>query len=77
MRLDHVARRVAEMLREARFGTTVAVWPDGGVSAHRGAELPPRTLPDGTTEQPVVTFVSFTEVPSEDVIRERLRSAFG
>jgi hypothetical protein len=76
MRLDRVARQVVAMLNDARFGTTVAVWPDGGVSAHRGTELPPRTLPNGDIETPVVTFVSFTEVPSVEVILERLQSCF-
>ena len=76
MRLEQIVNRVFALLTESRLGMVVAVWADGGVSAHRDLGFRARTLPSGEREQPVATFVSFTEVPSVVEIRERLKKAF-
>ena len=77
MRFEQVVNRVFAMLTEMRLGTVVAVWADGGVSAHRDLGFRHRVRPEGEREEPVATFVSFTQVPSVLEIRERIKRAFG
>ena len=75
MRFEQVVNRVFAMLSDMRLGTVIAVWQDGGVSAHRDLGFRYRVLPSGEREVPVTTFVSFTEVPSVIEIRERIKAA--
>lgn len=72
IRLDRVVLRVFEMLREVRLGTIVAVWWDGGVSAHRDLAFRHRILPSGEREQPIATFVADGKMVSVTEIRERI-----
>ncbi len=77
VKLDRVVRQVYEMLMEVRLGTIVAVWWDGGVSAHRDLGFRQRVLPNGSRETPVVTFIADGQVPSVAEIRERIKKGIG
>ena len=77
IRLDRVVLRVFEMLREVRLGTVVAVWWDGGVSAHRDLAFRHRILPSGERETPIATFVADGGLVSVTEIRERILRAPG
>lgn len=77
MRFERVVMRVFEMLQEVRLGTVVAVWWDGGVSAHRDLGFRHRTLPSGKREEPVATFVKDNQLRSIIEIRERIKRASG
>jgi|GEM_PF-6847121 len=77
IRLDRVVLRVFEMLREVRLGTVVAVWWDGGVSAHRDLAFRHRVLPSGKREEPIATFVADGRLMSVTDIRERILRAPG
>ncbi len=70
--MDHLA---LEMLEEVRPGTIVAVWADGSVSAHRSLGFRYRTLPNGTREEPLTSFVKDLERPVLAPIEGRLRQA--
>jgi hypothetical protein len=72
IRLDRIVLRVFEMLREVRLGTVVAVWWDGGVSAHRDLAFRYRVLPSGQREEPIATFVADGGMVSVAEIRERI-----
>ena len=60
----------------SRIGVVVAVWADGGISAHRQLGFRRRSLGDGEKEEPLVTFVTGPETPSAWTIQERLDSAY-
>ena len=77
MRFDRVVTQVFTMLQEVRLGTVVAVWADGGVSAHRDLAFRHRVLPTGRRETPIATFVATNSVPSVVDIREQIKHAFG
>lgn len=77
LRLEFVVNRVYETLTEARLGSVVAVWSDGGVSAHRDLAFRFRRLPDGSREEPVVTFVRNGSMPTVREIRDRILHASG
>jgi len=66
--MERVARQVFEMLAEVRLGTVVAVWRDGSVSDHRSLGFRYRTLPDGSREEPITSFVKDMEVRSVSFI---------
>lgn len=76
MRFERVVKQVFDMLQEVRIGTIVAVWGDGGVSAHRDLAFRYRTLPTGEREAPLTSFVSNGEIPSVTDIRDRIKQAF-
>ncbi len=63
------------MLAEVRPGTIVAVWQDGSVFAHRSLGFRFRTLPDGSREEPLTSFVKDVDGRSVASIDERLRRA--
>lgn len=71
-----LAREVYAVLAGSRIGVVVAVWADGGVSAHRQLGFRHRSLPGGIREQPVMTFVAGPETPSAWDIEARLDEAF-
>ncbi|MEO6101196.1 MAG: hypothetical protein ABIQ34_12860 [Tepidiformaceae bacterium] len=73
--MDRIAQRVFEMLAEVRPGTIVAVWQDGAVSAHRSLGFRFRTLPDGSREEPLTSFVKGVDGRSVASIGEQLRLA--
>ena len=75
MEVEDVAREVFRELQEARLGTVVAVWRDGGVSAHRHLGFRHRRLPDGSREQPLTSFVKDLRVFSVADIRARIERA--
>lgn len=77
MRFERVLRQVFDMLQEVRLGTVVAVWSDGGVSAHRDLGFRFRTLPSGRKEEALTTFIADGAVPSVTEIRERIKRAAG
>ena len=77
MRFERVVKQVFDMLQEVRLGTIVAVWSDGGVSAHRDLGFRFRVLPTGQREEPLTTFVADGTVPSVADIRERIKRAVG
>jgi hypothetical protein len=77
MRFDRVVTQVFTMLLEVRLGTVVAVWADGGVSAHRDLAFRHRMLPSGVRETPLATFVASAQVPSVVDIREQIKRAVG
>jgi hypothetical protein len=77
MRFDRVVTQVFNMLQEVRLGTIVAVWADGGVSAHRDLAFRHRVLPDGRRESPLATFVATSDVPSVVAIRDQIKRAVG
>lgn len=77
LRLDRIVLQVFEMLREVRLGTVVAVWWDGGVSAHRDLAFRHRVLPSGQREAPIATFVADGRMVSVTDIRERILRAPG
>ena len=77
MRFERVVKQVFDMLQEVRLGTIVAVWSDGGVSAHRDLGFRYRVLPNGQKEEALTTFVSDGFVPSVADIRERIKRAAG
>jgi len=75
--MERVAKQLFEMLEEVRLGTIVAVWRDGSVSAHRSLGFRYRTLPDGSREEPMTSFVKEGEVRSVAMILTRIQRAIG
>ena len=63
MRFERVVKQVFDMLQEVRLGTVVAVWSDGGVSAHRDLGFRYRTLPSDTDALGPGLFVATARTP--------------
>ena len=75
--MRRVTERVSEMLADVQLGTIVAVWRDGSVSVHRSLGFRYRTLPDGTRDEPLTSFVKDIDVPSLAEIQVRVQRALG
>ncbi|MGH2633798.1 MAG: hypothetical protein ACRDG3_10350 [Tepidiformaceae bacterium] len=75
MDVESVSREVFEMLEHSQLGFVVAVWADGGVTAHRQLGFRDRPIADGRREAPLTSFVRFSSLPSVYEIQERIERA--
>jgi hypothetical protein len=67
------AHEIYARLEEARLGTVLAVWKDGGVS-FEGLGFQGRRTKDGDREQPLVTFVAGSGLSYHQIL-QRLAQA--
>ena len=62
-------------VRVPRIYVGLALWEDGGVSAHRDIDFRFRYLPGGSREEPLATFVRNDQLQREAGTRPRIDRA--